>query len=152
MTLAFTIIHPINISLHNISTVLNCRFQLITSSNIYIIYIIYYIIYNILYTLYIKNILYIYININIYIYIYNIYIYIYINFVCLYLKMSNHNLFKKTFFYLKLTNYFEIAPISFIVEHCISILCLQIYLKHIPTRLMEPRIFFTKRTVNTILK
>ena len=77
MTLAFTIIHPINISLHNISTVLNCRFQLITSSNIYIIYIIYYIIYNILYTLYIKNILYIYININIYIYIYIIYIYIY---------------------------------------------------------------------------
>ena len=141
MTLAFTIIHPINISLHNISTVLNCRFQLITSSNIYIIYIIYYIIYNILYIyiLYIKNILYIY-----------IYIYIYINFVCLYLKMSNHNLFKKTFFYLKLTNYFEIAPIRFFVEHCISILCLQIYLKHIPTRLMEPRISFTKRTVNTI--
>ena len=70
MTLAFTIIHPINISLHNISTVLNCRFQLITSSNIYIIYIIYYIIYNILYIyiLYIKNILYIYIYIYIYIY------------------------------------------------------------------------------------
>ena len=26
------------------------------------------------------------------------YIFIYINFVCLYLKMSNHNLFKKTFY------------------------------------------------------
>ena len=64
-------------------------------------------------------------------YIIYIYIYVYINFVCLYLKMSNDNLFKKTFFYLKLTNYFEIAPISFIVEHYISILCLQIYLKHI---------------------
>ena len=40
-----------------------------------------------------------------YIYIIYIYIYIYIciNFACLYMKMSNKNLYKKTFFYLKKT-------------------------------------------------
>ena len=37
----------------------------------------------------------IYIYVNIYIYIY---IYIYINFACLYMKMSDYNLFKNTFF------------------------------------------------------
>ena len=35
-----------------------------------------------------------------YIYIY-IYKYIYINFACLYMKISDYNLFKKTFVYLK---------------------------------------------------
>ena len=32
---------------------------------------------------------------------YTIWIYININFECLYMKMSNQNLFKKTFFYIK---------------------------------------------------
>ena len=52
--------------------------------------------FNCLYTIY-KYIIYIYIIYYIYI-TYIIYIYIYINFVCLYLKISNYNLFKKTFF------------------------------------------------------
>ena len=44
------------------------------------------------------NCSYMYIYLDIYIYIY---IYIYINFACLYMKMSNKNLYKNTFFYLK---------------------------------------------------
>ena len=61
-----------------------------------------------MYYIYINIYIYLYICINIYIYIYNIYniiyiyMYVYISTLhALYMKMSNYNLFKKSFFYLK---------------------------------------------------
>ena len=69
--------------------------------------------------IYIYIYMYVCIYISIYLYLYlsiylSIYIYIYINFACFYMKMSNYNLFKKTFFSLKfIISYISICSKSF---------------------------------------